>query len=45
MVTLGLAVPTFLYYNFHGLREQGLIGYLKHFAGPDLVDGVADLSD
>jgi len=34
MVTLGLAVPTFLYYNFHGLREQGLLGYIKHFAGP-----------
>lgn len=33
-VTLGLAVPTFLYYNFHGLREQGLVGYLKHLAGP-----------
>jgi F-type H+-transporting ATPase subunit a len=33
-VTLGLAVPTFLYYNFHGLREQGLIGYIKHFCGP-----------
>ena len=31
---LGLAVPTFLYYNFHGIREQGLIGYIKHFAGP-----------
>lgn len=34
MVTLGLAIPTFLYYNFQGLREQGLIGYIKHFAGP-----------
>jgi F-type H+-transporting ATPase subunit a len=34
MVTLGLAVPTFLYYNFHGVREQGPIGYVKHFAGP-----------
>ncbi len=34
MVTLGLAVPTFLYYNFHGIREQGVVGYLKHFAGP-----------
>jgi len=34
MVTLGLAIPTFFYYNFHGIREQGLIGYLKHFAGP-----------
>jgi len=34
MVTLGLAVPTFLYYNYHGIREQGLVGYIKHFAGP-----------
>ncbi len=34
MVTLGLAIPTFLYYNFQGIREQGLIGYIKHFAGP-----------
>jgi F-type H+-transporting ATPase subunit a len=33
-VPLGLAVLTFLYYNFHGIRAQGLIGYLKHFAGP-----------
>jgi len=34
MVTLGLAVPTFLYYNFYGIREQGVVGYIKHFAGP-----------
>ncbi len=34
IVTLGLAVPTFFYYNFHGVREQGVVGYLKHFAGP-----------
>jgi F-type H+-transporting ATPase subunit a len=34
VVPLGLAVLTFLYYNFHGLRAQGLVGYLKHFAGP-----------
>jgi len=27
-------VLTFLYYNFHGVRVQGPIGYLKHFAGP-----------
>jgi F-type H+-transporting ATPase subunit a len=33
-VPLGLAVLTFLYYNYHGLRVQGPIGYLKHFAGP-----------
>jgi F-type H+-transporting ATPase subunit a len=34
MVTLGLAVPTFIYYNFYGFREQGVVGYIKHFAGP-----------
>jgi F-type H+-transporting ATPase subunit a len=33
-VTLALAIATFVYYNFHGIREQGVIGYLKHFAGP-----------
>ncbi|HEY4045853.1 MAG TPA: F0F1 ATP synthase subunit A [Acidobacteriaceae bacterium] len=33
-VPLGVALLTFLYYNFHGLREQGPIGYLKHFLGP-----------
>ena len=33
-VPLGLAVLTFLYYNYHGVRVQGFIGYLKHFAGP-----------
>jgi F-type H+-transporting ATPase subunit a len=34
VVPLGIAVLTFLYYNFHGVREQGPIGYLKEFAGP-----------
>jgi len=33
-VPLGLAFPTFLFYNYQGLRAQGLIGYLKHFCGP-----------
>jgi F-type H+-transporting ATPase subunit a len=33
-VPLGLAVATFIYYNYHGIRVQGPIGYLKHFAGP-----------
>jgi F-type H+-transporting ATPase subunit a len=33
-VPLGLAVLTFLYYNFYGIRTQGPIGYIKHFAGP-----------
>ena len=34
VVPLGLAVLTFLYYNYHGIRSQGPIGYIKHFAGP-----------
>jgi len=34
VVPLGVALLTFLYYNFHGVRVQGVIGYLKHFAGP-----------
>jgi len=34
MVPLGLAVSAFAYYNWAGLREQGLLGYLKHFVGP-----------
>ena len=33
VVPLGIAVLTFLYYNFYGLREQGVVGYMKHFAG------------
>jgi F-type H+-transporting ATPase subunit a len=33
-VPLGLAVAVFIYYNYHGVRVQGLIGYLKHFCGP-----------
>ena len=34
VVPLGVATLAFLYYNFHGVRVQGPIGYLKHFAGP-----------
>jgi F-type H+-transporting ATPase subunit a len=34
MVTLGIAVPTFFYYNIEGLRANGVVGYLKLFAGP-----------
>lgn len=34
VVPLGIAVCTFVYYNFYGFKEQGLVGYLKHFAGP-----------
>jgi F-type H+-transporting ATPase subunit a len=31
---LGLAVVAFVYYNLHGLRVQGPIKFVKHFAGP-----------
>lgn len=34
VVPFGLAVAVFIYYNFYGLKDQGLLGYLKHFAGP-----------
>jgi F-type H+-transporting ATPase subunit a len=30
----GLGRPHFSYYNFYGVREQGVIGYIKHFCGP-----------
>ncbi len=33
-VPLGIALCTFIYYNFYGLKEQGFVGYMKHFAGP-----------
>jgi F-type H+-transporting ATPase subunit a len=33
-VPLGIATLSFLYYNFHGIRVNGPIGYLKQFAGP-----------
>jgi F-type H+-transporting ATPase subunit a len=33
-VPLGIAVLTFIYYNFYGVRVQGPVGYLKQFAGP-----------
>jgi len=36
-VTLGSAVAAFLYYNFQGLRQHGLFGYLRHLCGPMLA--------
>jgi F-type H+-transporting ATPase subunit a len=32
--TLGCAVVAFLYYNYQGVRQHGVIGYLRHFCGP-----------
>jgi F-type H+-transporting ATPase subunit a len=32
--TLGIALLTFLYYNYYGIKANGPVGYLKQFAGP-----------
>ena len=34
--TIALAVLSFLYFNFQGIKEHGFFGYLKHFMGPVL---------
>jgi len=33
-VTFALGLSSFLYYNYVGIKENGLIGHLKHLAGP-----------
>ena len=33
-VNLGMALVVFVYFNYQGIREHGLGGYLKHFMGP-----------
>jgi F-type H+-transporting ATPase subunit a len=35
--TFGLGLVAFLYYNAQGIKEQGLLHYLKHFMGPILI--------
>jgi F-type H+-transporting ATPase subunit a len=35
-VTFALGITSFIYYNSVGIRENGLIGHLAHFAGPRL---------
>jgi F-type H+-transporting ATPase subunit a len=32
--TFALSISSFLYFNFQGIRAQGILHYLKHFAGP-----------
>ncbi len=32
--TFALSITAFLFYNFVGIRDNGLFKYLKHFAGP-----------
>ncbi len=34
VVPLGIALLTFVYYNWNGVRAQGLFKYIAHFAGP-----------
>jgi F-type H+-transporting ATPase subunit a len=33
-VTVGCAITTWVFYHFQGLRKQGVVNYLKHFAVP-----------
>jgi len=33
-VTLALALIVFVYYNYEGVRENGIVKYMKHFLGP-----------
>lgn len=33
-MTLALGLSSFIYYNYVGIKENGLGGHLKHFAGP-----------
>lgn len=33
-VNVGLAFVTFIYFNYQGTKAHGVLGYLKHFAGP-----------
>jgi len=32
--TFALSISSFLYFNYQGIRAQGVLHYLKHFAGP-----------
>ena len=33
-VTFALGISSFVYYNAIGIKENGLLGHLRHFAGP-----------
>jgi len=35
--TVALAVISFVYFNWQGIREHGFLAYLKHFTGPLLL--------
>ncbi|HSQ63579.1 MAG TPA: F0F1 ATP synthase subunit A [Polyangiaceae bacterium] len=33
-ITAGCALVVFVVFNYYGIKEHGLVNYLKHFAGP-----------
>ena len=33
--TLALALIVFIYYNYEGIRKNGVVNYFKHFMGPE----------
>jgi F-type H+-transporting ATPase subunit a len=33
-VTFALGISSFIYYNYIGIKENGILGHLKHLAGP-----------
>lgn len=33
-VNVGIALTVFVYFNYLGIKANGLVGYLKHFCGP-----------
>jgi F-type H+-transporting ATPase subunit a len=35
-VTFALGISSFVYYNYVGVSENGVLGHLRHFAGPKL---------
>jgi F-type H+-transporting ATPase subunit a len=39
-VTLGCAVAAFVYYNYQGIRHNGILGYLRHMCGPIMLMAV-----
>lgn len=33
-INVGIAIVVFIYFNYLGVKHNGLVGYLRHFAGP-----------
>ncbi|MEO6051643.1 MAG: F0F1 ATP synthase subunit A [Pyrinomonadaceae bacterium] len=40
-VTFALGISSFVYYNYVGISENGLLGHIGHFAGPKLPFAIA----